>query len=182
MTAKRGQGEGSIYRRKADGLWVGSVSLPRHDGRQRRKAVYGRTRREVQEKVVAILREQQLGVMPSTGTSTVAQFLTTWLENSAKPRLRPSTYQSYGDIIKLHLIPSLGHLRLDRLGPAHVQAMLNAKLASGLSPRRVEFIRAVLRTALNQAIKWEMLSRNAAALTDSPRVTRRPVQAQSGRG
>jgi len=155
------------------------VNLGRRDGQRRRKTVYGRTRREVQEKVVAALRDQQLGVLPSTGTGTVAQFLATWLENSAKPRLRPSTYRSYSDLIHLHLIPSLGHLRLDRLGPAQVQAMLNAKLASGLSPRRVEFLRAVLRTSLNQAIKWEMLTKNAAALADSPRVTRRPVQVLS---
>ncbi|MGI8564617.1 MAG: tyrosine-type recombinase/integrase [Candidatus Dormibacter sp.] len=178
MTARRGHGEGSIFRRK-DGLWAGSVNLGRRDGQRRRKTVYGRTRREVQEKVVAALRDQQLGVLPSTGTGTVAQFLATWLENSAKPRLRPSTYRSYSDLIHLHLIPSLGHLRLDRLGPAQVQAMLNAKLASGLSPRRVEFLRAVLRTSLNQAIKWEMLTKNAAALADSPRVTRRPVQVLS---
>lgn len=178
MTARRGYGEGSIFRRQ-DGLWVGSVNLGRREGVRRRKTVYGRTRREVQEKVVAALRDQQLGIMPSRGTGTVAQFLTTWLENSAKPRLRPSTYRSYSDLIHLHLIPSLGHLRLDRLGPAQVQAMLNAKLASGLSPRRVEFLRAVLRTSLNQAIKWEMLTKNAAALADSPRVTRRPVQVLS---
>lgn len=178
MAGKRGQGEGSIFRRQ-NGQWAGEVDLGRREGRRARKTFYGRTRREVHDKVVAALRDQQLGKMPSRGTGTVAQFLTTWLENSAKPRLRPSTYRSYSDLIQLHLIPSIGHLRLDRLGPAHVQSMLNSKLASGLSPRRVEFIRAVLRTALNQAIKWEMLTKNAATLADSPRVTRRPLQVLS---
>lgn len=179
MASKRGAGEGSIFRRKEDGLWVGSVDLGRRDGQRRRRAVYGRTRREVQDKVATLLRAHQLGTVPSTGTGTVAQFLTTWLENSARPRLRPSTYRSYSDLITLHLIPGIGHVRLDRLAPTQVQAMLNAKVAGGLSPRRVEFMRAVLRTALNQAIKWEMLTRNAAALADSPRVTRRPVQVLS---
>ena len=175
MAARRGHNEGSIYRRQ-DGLWAGVIDLGRVNGKRTRKTFYGATRKEVQERLTAALRERQVGTLPTAGRETVGQFLTGWLEDSAKPKLRPSTFRSYSDLLRLHLIPTIGHLRLERLTPQEVQSLLNAKVASGLSPRRVEYIRAVLRAALNQAIRWGLISRNAAGLSNPPRVTRRPVQ------
>ncbi len=63
---------------------------------------------------------------------------------------------------------------MQKLGPQHVQTMMNALLkpveegGAGLSPRTVAYTRAVLRRALNQAIKWRLVAQNAAALTDPP--------------
>ena len=175
MAARRGHNEGSIYRRQ-DGLWAGVIDLGRVNGKRTRKTFYGATRKEVQEKLTAALREQQLGTLPTAGRETVGQFLTAWLEDTAKPKLRPSTFRSYSDLVTQHLVPTIGHLKLVRLTSPEVQAVLNAKLASGLSPRRVEYIRAVLRAALNQAIRWGLISRNAAGLSTPPRVIRRHVQ------
>jgi integrase len=74
-----------------------------------------------------------------------------------------------------HISPMVGNHRLDKLTRSHVQQMLNAKTAAGLSPRTVQYIRAVLRTAINDAIKWELLTRNVAALAEPPRQTRDEV-------
>src|SRR3954451_22657330 len=60
VMSRRGQNEGSIYRRK-DGRWVGSLNVGVTDGKRRRKDFYGKTRREVQEQLTAALRCQQLG-------------------------------------------------------------------------------------------------------------------------
>jgi integrase len=84
---KRGNGEGSIYHRN-DGRWVGEMTI---EGRKR-KFVYGKTRKEVQEKLQAALQEMQQGiVLTGTARQTVAQFLTDWLENSQKQSVRPRT-------------------------------------------------------------------------------------------
>ncbi len=64
----------------------------------------------------------------------------------------------------------------ERLGPQHVQALLNQKLQAGLAPKSVRYIRGTLRSALNQALRWGMVSRNAAALVDGPRVERYEIQ------
>ncbi|HVD00377.1 MAG TPA: site-specific integrase [Candidatus Dormibacteraeota bacterium] len=178
MAGRRGHNEGSIYRRQ-DGLWAAAVDLGRVNGRRSRQTFYGATRKEVQDWLKVALRDQQLGTLPAASRETVGQFLTAWLEDSAKPRLRPSTFRSYSDLVRLHVLPTIGHHRLDRLTPQQVQTMLNAKLAEGLSARRVEYLRAVLRTALNQAVKWGMVARNAAGLTNPPRVKTRPVQVLS---
>jgi integrase len=78
--------------------------------------------------------------------------------------------------VRLHLKPVLGGVRLDRLSPADVQALLNAKQATGLSPASIQRIRATLRAALNQAMRWGMVSRNAAALVRGPSVKRPEVE------
>jgi integrase len=78
--AKRGPGEGSIYRRK-DGRWTAEFSL--ENGKS--KFLYGKTRKEVQEKLKTALYEQQKGLLVTEPLQKVAQFLTHWLEDVHKP-------------------------------------------------------------------------------------------------
>lgn len=173
-TQKRGHGEGGIYQRKSDGLWVASVSVGHaltSDGapQRKRKVIYGKTRKDVSEKLKAILRDQQQGLPVDVGRQTVAAFLNHWLTDEAQPSVRPKTYQSYAQIVRLHLIPTLGHVQLSQLVPQHVQAMMNDKLRAGLAPRTVQYLRAVLRRALGQALKWGLVARNVATLVEPPR-------------
>lgn len=155
---------------------MGAVDLGRRDGRRYRRTFYGGTRREVRDKLDAAIHQKKTGGLPTAGRQTVGQFLTAWLEEVAKPRLRPSTYRSYSDLIRLHVIPDLGHIRLERLSAQDVQRMMNAKLEDGLSPRRVQYIRAVMRAALNQAVNWGLVPRNAAGITSAPRSIKHPVR------
>jgi integrase len=78
--------------------------------------------------------------------------------------------------VRVHLVPGLGHLRLGRLQPEHVEAFLDRKRAAGLSPRTCQYLRAVLRVALNRAIKRKLVAQNAAALADAPHVARAEVK------
>jgi integrase len=88
-------------------------------------------------------------------------FLVQWLEEVARPTIRASTHKSYREIVERHLVPGLGRIPLAKLTPADVQSFLNRKLESGLSPRRVEYMHAVLRRALVIAERWGMVTRNA---------------------
>ncbi len=172
--ARRGAQEGSIYRR-GDGLWVGAVHLGYRDGKRRRKIVYGKTRREVQEQAAVTLRAVQQGLPVPTERQTVAQYLTAWLV-TARASVRPSTYRSYADTIRLHIIPTLGGGQLAKLSPGQIQDLLDAKLASGLSPRTVGIVHAVLRQALGQAYRWGIVPRNVASVVTPPRVARTEVR------
>ncbi|MBA2488786.1 MAG: site-specific integrase [Chloroflexi bacterium] len=171
---RRGAQEGSIYRR-ADGLWVGAVHLGYRDGKRRRKAVYGKTRREVQEQVTVTLRAVQQGLPVPTERQTVDQYLSAWLV-TARTALRPRTHESYADTVRLHIIPTLGGEQLAKLSPGQVQALLDAKLAGGLSPRTVQYIHAILRRALGQAYRWGIVPRNVASVVTPPRVPRVEVR------
>lgn len=169
--SRRGAGEGTIYRRN-DGRWEASVHLGYMNGKRRRRSIYGKTRREVQDKLAAALRDHEQGIAAPRRADTVGRFLERWLVDVAKPRVRPSTYSSYAGIVHRHLVPGLGGQPLGQLGPAQVQAFMNHKLAAGLSPRRVQYLHAVLRAALAQAVKWSLVGRNVAELVDAPRVPR----------
>ena len=144
--------------------------------RGRRKWYTGKTRADVASKVAREVRAAEDGIPIPPERGTVGQFLNEWLVGTVKIKVRPATFSSYGDLIRLHIEPELGRVKLNKLTPAQVQEMLNRKLASGLSPRRVDYIRAVLRHSLNQALRWGMVSRNVAALASSPRVPLREVQ------
>ena len=115
---------------------------------------------------------RRLGLPIPEDRLSLANFLRRWLVDTAKPTLRPRTFRPYEELVRLHLAPSLGRTSLSKLKPADVQGLLNSKLESGLSPRRVQYIHAVLRCALGQAEKWGLVPRNVAKLVDVPRVRR----------
>lgn len=140
-----------------------------------RKSYYGSTRRAVQQKLVVALRDLQRGVTPTDDRRTTGQLLDRWLEDVAKATVRPRTFVSYSQTVRLHLKPTLGRAPLSKLSPQQVQALLNSKLASGLSPRSVGIIHAVLRRALNQAVKWDLVPRNVATLVQPPRAPRAEI-------
>lgn len=169
MRKTRGKNEGSIFRR-ADGRWSASVSLGWRGGKRWRKILYGKTRSEVAEKLTAVLRDKSLGLpVADPERQTLAEFLDRWLNDVVKQGVRPKTYRTYADIVHLHVRPAIGRIRLEKLTPQHVQRFLNEKLAAGLSPRTVKHLRGTLRNALNMAVKWGIIPRNVAALTDPPR-------------
>lgn len=180
---KRGQGEGNIYRRN-DGRWAARISAGYANGKRSRRWVYGKTRADVANQLRTMIQAHQHGTLVAPGRVTLGQFLTRWLEDCARPKLRPRSFESYTQVVRLHIAPSLGHVPLQKLAPQHVQSWLNERQRTGLSPRTCQYARAILRSALAQALRWGVVSRNVATLVESPRVTKheiRPLQPDQAR-
>ena len=172
---KRGSGDGSIYE-LPDGRWRAALSLGFREGKRIRKVFTAKTRGQVRQQLTRAQRDHSFNLPVAPDRQTVAQFLERWLEGSAKQTLRPRTFVGYQQLVRDHLMPGLGNVSLVRLTPAHVQRFITDKLASDLSPRTVQYIHAVLRRALNQALKWGIIYRNPATLIDSVTVRRAEVQ------
>lgn len=169
MARKRNASEGSIFQRK-DGRWCAVLSLGWNDGKRVRKSIYRATAEEVRQAMTKALRERDLGTLPKAGASpTMEKFLGQWL-TSRTSSLRVRSREKYEAIIRRHLVPAIGRIRLEKLTPSHVQSMLDALLVGGLSARSVQSIRIVLVAALNQALRWSMVGRNVAELVSGPRV------------
>lgn len=168
--ARRGQNEGSIYKR-ADGRWAASLTLGYHNGMRKRKTFYGKTRGEVREQLTAALRTQQQGLPIVAERQTVAHYLTAWLA-TATPTVAPTTWERYEIDVRRHLIPALGRIRLAQLTPQQVQKLFADKLNAGLSPHSVRNMRAVLRRALNEAQQLGLVSRNVVSLVRAPKLPR----------
>lgn len=161
---RRGHGEGTVTKR-SDGRWMARVTLA--DGS--RKSFYGRSEAEAIGKKTEALSKLGMGLPLSDERLTVEKWLARWV-SSAKHRVRPQTHHRYKEIVDYHLNPRLGRIRLHRLKPSDVETMMQLGLDAGQSPRSVAHHRAVLRTALNAAIKDGMITRNAASLADPPHV------------
>jgi integrase len=180
---KRSNGEGSLYQRESDGRWVGAVVV---EGR--RRAVYGTTQREARDKLRALLTAVENGLPITAGRSvTVAGYLAQWCDVSLPSRVRSgrlkaSTFDSYRDVVERHIVPTLGKEPLAKLTPAKVRAWMSSKQvevgARGtvLSSRTVSYFHAVLRKALADAMRDELVGRNVAALVEPPIVRRAPVR------
>jgi integrase len=160
----RGHHEGH-YRLRKDGRWECQLTLPN----SKVKSVYGKTRPDVRAKMEEALGKAKKGIDLKSQRQTLDHFLATWMEESAKPKLRPSTIESYESYIRLHIVPALGDTTLGDLTAQDVQRFLNGRTKAELSPRTVQYIRAILRAALGQALRWGYIERNVATLASPPR-------------
>lgn len=168
---RRAHGEGGIFQRASDGRWVGTIELGWVDGKRKRRVIYGATQEAVRMEITKLVAERDRGVIRSTDRQTVAQFLEAWLRDVVAPSCRPATLKSYRELVDRHIVPTLGKKHLAKLSVQDVQRLLNTKHDEGLSPRSVQYIRGVLRSALNRAVKWELVPRNVASLAEPPRST-----------
>ena len=132
---RRGRGEGSI-RRRADGRWEARVDLGWIDGKRVRKSIFGRTRREVADRLPKALEHAKQGGRFADERQTVEQFLERWLDYK-RERLRERTLSTYEIALRLHLIPGLGKLPLARLTPAHVESWFHRHQQKGASARNI---------------------------------------------
>ena len=98
---------------------------------------------------------------------TVAEFLEFWLREHVTHNLRPRTGEGYATVVHRHLNPLLGP-RLRALSSLQVLEVISAKREEGLSPRSLQYLHAVLRSALTSAVRLGLVERNAASGIPSP--------------
>lgn len=84
------------------------------------------------------------------------------------PHLKNSSRKQYEEAFRRHLLPQFGNSKLQKLSRVELQAYFNS-LSPGLAPKSIKLIHGTLRAALNQAIAWEMLSKNPAVGVKLPR-------------
>ena len=171
---KRGNGEGSISRRK-NGGWIAQYAVYTAKGRKR-KTIYGKTRAEVAAKLAKALSDREDGLVFDDEGLTVAGYLERWLKGSVRDTVRPSTYERNEQLVGLHIAPALGRLKLKNLTPAHVRWFYREKLDRGLSSATVHKMHVVLHKALGQAVRDGLVPRNVTEAVKVPQVKRKEVK------
>jgi integrase len=174
MMGKRGNGEGSITRRK-DGLYMARYTVETATG-PKRKALYAKTRKEASEKLTEALAQTQKGINADAGVTTVGAFLERWLEDTVRGSVRQSTYDRNESLCRKHLVPALGRKKLKILNAADVQRFYRAKLDADLSNATVHKLHVVLHKALKQAVRWGLVPRNVADDADPPKIHKEEVR------
>jgi integrase len=172
---RRGRGEGGVYQR-ADGLWVGSISLGYDgNGKRLRKVVYGATKKDAQEELRKVQNDAAAGVDFTAGRLTLGQWLTRWLE-LVKPTVEPNTYGPYERHVRLHITPHAGRVQLAKLAAVHVQGLYSSLAAAGVSAAMQRKVGTTLTVALNEAVRLGMIPGNAAEKVRKPKAAKPEIQ------
>ncbi len=153
---RRGKGEGSIYPDKKNDRWVGSFFT----GDGKRRYVYGKTQEEAREKLRAAQHADKQGLLATGTQQTVKQFMEYWLEEVHKPTIRISSYIRYRGILDNHILPALGHIRVQKLTVQHVESFYARLAKEESSARSIKVVHAVLHRALAHAVYLNLVSRN----------------------
>jgi integrase len=166
---QRGKGKGSYY------VKVSLKDPASGKYRQHWEAVKG-SKRDAEKRLSEILHQLDTGTYMKSGKTTMADYLNRWLADYVKPNLSPRGFERYESITRVHLIPALGGIQLTLLRPEHLQKHYTAMLGKGLSPRSIRYHHVILHKALATAMKWGLVSRNAADGVDVPRAQRTEMQ------
>ncbi|MBI3910324.1 MAG: site-specific integrase [Armatimonadetes bacterium] len=178
--------KGSMKER-SPGSWTLWIELPRdpvtHRRKQKTLTVKG-TKRQAQAELNRVLAEVQNGGFVNPSRLTTGAFLVRWLEDYARVNVAGRTFERYSEIIRAHLIPALGSIPLSKLQPLHIQACHARALQKGrlhgkggLSPTTVVLHHRILREALQQAVKWQLLPRNVCDSVEPPQRARVEMRA-----
>ena len=171
------QGAGSI-RQRADGTWEARITIGTDPGTGKpdRKSVYGKTQAEVRKKMTAIQRAVDNGTYQAPDKTTVYEWLDEWLKTFCAVKVKPLTYSSYEVAIKNHIKPAIGALKVQAVKGVHVQKLYNGMTASGLSPKTVKNVAAILHKAFSVAQKQGMIQVNPCDAAELPKATQKEIK------
>ncbi|MBO3673859.1 tyrosine recombinase XerC [Streptomyces sp. NEAU-YJ-81] len=203
MAGRNVNGEGTIVQRK-DGRWHGAAYVLTPDGTYKRRFVYGKSWDEVHDKLTRLKADSQSGIPVVTSKLSLGDFLTYWLTNVARIKVRPSTYAAYETLVRIYLAPGLGKKKLARLTARDIRAFLATTArtcqccAQGKdkarperkrrccalgkccesypSDRTVRFLLVLLRAALEHAVREDELPRNVAKNVELSMGTKREIE------
>ena len=177
MSKRRGKGEGSISYREDRKIWQGVVTIG-YDGtgKRKRRVVYGKTRKEVQDKLTRLQGQKLDGTLVDLCKLRLSEYLAHWLENTARRTVRQSTYASYEAIVRRHVNPHIGGIRLTQIASSHVEGLFRRLDELAVTPQRQQKVYAVLRRALNLAVKRDLVPRNVVLSVENPQHEQREMQ------
>jgi integrase len=173
VAKKRGNGEGSRPRKRPDGRWEARYTIHTPKG-PKRKTVYGRTRQEVADKLARALSDRAQGLTFEAGSLKLGEYLDRWLPDIHNT-VRQRTWERYEQIVRVHIKPALGRIKLKDLSATHARGLYREKLESGSSPRTVQYIHTTLRKALKDAVSDGLIPRNVADGIKAPRPKKKEI-------
>ena len=177
-TKKRGANGGGSIRQRADGTWEARVSLGTDPGTGKpvRKSIYGKSQREVRQKLTALLSSMDKGTYQPDTKITVRAWMNEWLKTYCANTLKGYTLSSYQGIIENHINKHLGALPLQSVRGSDIQRMYNAMISDGLSPKTVKNVSAVMHKAFSMAIKQGMIAANPCDAAELPAMQQHEIK------
>lgn len=176
MAKRNAQGSGSI-RQRPDGRWEARVTVGTNPGtgKPERRSIYGKTQKEVRQRMTEIINALDKGTYQKPSKLTVALWLQEWLDTYAVNKVKPLTLSSYQGIIRNHINPQIGAVELQAVKGVHIQRVYNAMTDAGASGKTVKNVSAVLHKAFSIAIKQGYIAANPCEGAELPKVVKREI-------
>ncbi len=165
-------GQGYL-RRRGKGSWTITIFLGKDTNgkpRQAVKTVRG-TRREAQAEMARMIADRDRGVDLKPERLTAAELAQRWLD-SRRPDLAAPTTVSYEAVLRLHVLPVVGQVRLRDLKPLHIEAVKADVVKGGGSQKLALNVFRVINAMLKQAVRWQLLAHNPCEAVQAPRPRR----------
>jgi integrase len=164
---------------RGERTWLVRVFMGRDSESGKRKyinkTIHG-TLRDAQSYLSRTQRDRDLGVLFEPSRMSLDGYLDKWLETAAKPKLRAKTHRDYEALLRRYVRPALGSRPASKIEPLEIQDLYADMQERGLSARTVRFTHAVLRSALQQAVKWKLIPQNPALSVDLPKQAKGEIQ------
>jgi integrase len=158
-----------------DGQWVGSVSLGYTDpGKRKRKTVYGATKKAVIEKLDRLRGDARVGNLPDAGSLTVGQLLDRWLESS-KASTETRTFEERKRLVKNHLRPRLGGVKLAKINGLHIEGLYTDMARDGVGATTIRHAATMLGIAFSHACSLKLIPFNPVATIKKPKAPKRQM-------
>ncbi len=161
-------GGGTVFLRK-DGRWEAKFKV---EETGKYKSLYADSEKEAHKKLQDAQFQQRQGTLATGPQQTVKQFLEYWLDDVEKPMVRLSTYLGNRVVVYKHLIPGLGHIKLQKLTASQLQSFYARKLKEGTSASRIVRFNAVLHKALDHARRIKLVGSNVTQDVELPKSER----------
>lgn len=127
------------------------------------------TSKQAENFLIEKLNELNNGIFVDSKNMTFNEYLDYWFNQCCLSQLKPSTYESYKRNIDKHIVSVLGSIKLKNLKPLHLQSFYTNRLNLGLSKTSVKYLHRIIHRALNQAVKWQLISTNVSDNVDIPK-------------
>ena len=178
----KGAKGGGTIRQRPDGRWEAryTLGIDPGTGKQIQKSVYGKTQKEVRQKLTAITAEIDSGIYQEPCKMTVNEWLDIWLKDY-QIGVKDSTAYLYERQAKLYLRPALGNIPLETLKAHTIQRLYNSLSQEhdgqpALSAKTIKNIHGVLHRALEQAQKMGYIRNNPLAAVTLPRIEKKQIK------
>lgn len=163
---KRANGEG-ILRERSDGRWEARVPIGVDliTGKQKFKTFYGAGQAEAKEKRDEYLTAVRTGTYVEKTKTLFGDYILEWLDLYKKPKVKESTYSLYYSRIKVHIIPALGQIELQKIDTNAIQKFYNTKAVT-LSGSSVSILHLLINGSLKFAVRQKLILNNPDEYTE----------------
>jgi integrase len=164
---RRPKGTGSIRARGSG--YEATYSYIDGTGRRRRRSSTFETKTEAREWLTGRIARTNVDTPGHSENVTVGDYLSRWAD-AQLAQVSEKTASWYRWAANKHLIPALGHLRLEKLSAVHIDHLLNSKRQEGTGRETLRAIRVTLGKAMADAVRKGLVEKNPVVLADKPRL------------